>query len=363
MILSFTESVQEYFHKLGNASFVDFIPFIIGIVIGFALCFLIYLLVFVISIKKDSKNISDSETNEISDEEIRIIIENCKNKYKEEVSSKKTSEKLTDLKSMSWDLINDIARTYYPNSQYPLFELSIEELISLDYYIMKRIEKIFSGKVLSKVKKMKIYSIDHLIDMKKKYEDAIQAQKDVTFESKVTESNLDSTAVNKLNAFAKSSGSKAVSTFDITLSMLIDGKDEGNITETSAPLTFNIPIPQELKKAGRKFYVLRYHDGKVDQLPVDDNGNFTTDKFSMYMLVYEDVATPTTSETKPEVKPNTGTTTTTTDTKKNNTVKKDVKKNTKVNTSTKTSSTLFTGLLGVSIVGLGAVEVLRRRNK
>ena len=145
--------------------------------------------------------------------------------------------------------------------------------------------------------------------------------------------------------------------------MLIDGKDEGNITETSAPLTFNIPIPQELKKAGRKFYVLRYHDGKVDQLPVDDNGNFTTDKFSMYMLVYEDVATPTTSETKPEVKPNTGTTTTTTDTKKNNTVKKDVKKNTKVNTSTKTSSTLFTGLLGVSIVALGAVEVLRRRNK
>ena len=97
-------------------------------------------------------------------------------------------------------------------------------------------------------------------DMKKKYEEAIQAQKDVTFESKVTESNLDSTAVNKLNAFAKSSGSKAVSTFDITLSMLIDGKDEGSITETSAPLTFNIPIPQELKKAGRKFYVLRYHD-------------------------------------------------------------------------------------------------------
>lgn len=204
-------------------------------------------------------------------------------------------------------------------------------------------------------------------DMKKKYEEAIQAQKDVTFESKVTESNLDSTAVNKLNAFAKSSGSKAVSTFDITLSMLIDGKDEGSIAETSAPLTFNIPIPQELKKAGRKFYVLRYHDGKVDELPVDDNGNFTTDKFSVYMLVYEDVATPTTPETKPEVKPaakpSTGSATTTIDTKKNNTVKKYVKKNKKVNTSTKTSSTLFTGLLGVSIVGLGAVEVLRRRNK
>ena len=112
-------------------------------------------------------------------------------------------------------------------------------------------------------------------DMKKKYGEAIQAQKDVTFESKVTESNLDSTVVNKLNTFAKSNGSKTVSTFDITLSMMIDGKDEGSIVETSAPLTFNIPIPQELKKVGRKFYVLRYHDGKVDELPVDDNGNFT----------------------------------------------------------------------------------------
>ena len=115
-------------------------------------------------------------TNITTSKEMQCL--NCKNKYKEEVSSKKTSEKLTDLKSMSWDLINDIARTYYPNSQYPLFELSIEELISLDYYIMKRIEKIFSGKVLSKVKKMKISSIAHLLDMKKKLNDIDDEEED-----------------------------------------------------------------------------------------------------------------------------------------------------------------------------------------
>ena len=110
--------------------------------------------------------------------------------------------------------------------------------------------------------------------------------------------------------------------------------------------------------------MLRLHDGKIDKLPVNEDGTFETDKFSSYMLVYEDVKAST-PETKPEVKPEVkpGTATTTTDTKKDSTVKKDVKKNKKVNTSTKTSSTLFAGLLGVSIIGLGAVEVLRRRNK
>lgn len=154
-----------------------------------------------------------------------------------------------------------------------------------------------------------------------------------------------------------------VNAFDIEIQLYVDDKNEGLITETNKGLTFKVAIPESLKKEGHKFYVLRLHDGKIDKLEVSTEGTFTTDKFSSYMLVYEDFATPTTSETKPEVKPNTGTATIKTDTKKDNTVKKDVKKNKKVNTSTKTSSTFFTGLLGVSIVGLGAVEVLRRRNK
>ena len=150
-----------------------------------------------------------------------------------------------------------------------------------------------------------------------------------------------------------------VNAFDIEIQLYVDDKNEGLITETSKGLTFKVAIPESLKKEGRKFYVLRLHDGKIDKLEVSTEGTFTTDKFSSYMLVYEDVAKP----TPPETKPSTGSTTTTTDIKKDNTVKKDVKKNKKVNTSTKTSSIFFTGLLGVSIVGLGAVEVLRRRNK
>ena len=212
-------------------------------------------------------------------------------------------------------------------------------------------------------------------DQKKEYDAAIKAGKEVEFKP-VVKNEVKESDKKALLAYADKNDTEVVNAFDIEIELVIDDKNEGLISETNEKLTFKVAIPENLKKDGRKFFVLRLHDGKIDKLPVNENGTFETDKFSSYMLVYEDVKA-TTPESKPEVKPGTNTETkpeekpaakqsigsTTTDTKKNNTVKKDVKKNKKVNTSTKTSSTLFTGLLGVSIVGLGAVEVLRRRNK
>lgn len=218
-------------------------------------------------------------------------------------------------------------------------------------------------------------------DQKKKVEAALNDGKNVDFKP-ILKNGVNKSDEKVLLAYVDDNKYNVVNAFDVEIQLYVDDKNEGLITETSKELTFKVAIPESLKKEGRKFYVLRAHDGKVEKLPVNEDGTFETDKFSSYMLVYEDVKA-TTSETKPEVKPetntetnptvkpeikpaakpNTGLTTNTTDTKKNNTVKKDVKKNKKVNTSTKTSSTLFTGLLGVSIVGLGVVEVLRRRNK
>lgn len=218
-------------------------------------------------------------------------------------------------------------------------------------------------------------------EQKKKYDAAVKEGKKIEFKP-VVKNEVNGSDKKLLLAYADKADAEVVSAFDIESELVIDDKNEGLISETDGKLTFKVAIPENLKKDGRKFYVLRAHDGKVEKIPVNEDGTFETDKFSSYMLVYEDVKATTPEskpevkpgtntetnpavkpETKPAVKPSTGSTTNTTDTKKDNTVKKDVKKNKKVNTSTKTSSTLFTGLLGVSIVGIGAVEVLRRRNK
>lgn len=239
--------------------------------------------------------------------------------------------------------------------------------MNLEYIVVKTTSVIQSeeSKNIASIQNKDVTTIltDSLTkNQKKKVEAALNDGKNVDFKP-ILKNGVNKSDEKVLLAYVDDNKYNVVNAFDVEIQLYVDDKNEGLITETSKGLTFKVAIPESLKKEGRKFYVLRLHDGKIDKLEVSTEGTFTTDKFSSYMLVYEDVATPTTSETKPEVKPNTGTTTTTTDTKKNNTVKKDIKKNKKVNTSTKTSSTLFTGLLGVSIIGLGAVEVLRRRNK
>ena len=237
--------------------------------------------------------------------------------------------------------------------------------MNLEYIVVKTTSVIQSeeSKDIASIQNKDVTTIltDSLTkDQKKKVEAALNDGKNVDFKP-ILKNGVNKSDEKVLLAYVDDNKYNVVNAFDVEIQLCIDDKNEGLITETSKGLTFKVAIPESLKKEGRKFYVLRLHDGKIDKLEVSTEGTFTTDKFSSYMLVYEDVATPTTSETKPEVKPNAGTTTT--DTKKNNTVKKDVKKNKKVNTGTKTSSTLFTGLLGVSIIGLGAVEVLSRRNK
>lgn len=215
---------------------------------------------------------------------------------------------------------------------------------------------------------------------KEKVETAIKEGKEVDFKLILKESVNDKEKKELLVYVDKLGNTKVVSAFDIEIQLFIDDKNEGTISETSSELTFKVAIPENLKKEGRKFYVLRYHDGKVDKLAVSEDGTFKTDKFSSYMLVYEDTKSevkpevkpdetkpevkpdvkPETKpeaklETKPEVKPETKPST--------SVAKKENKTAKKVNTGVKNSTTFFTGLMGVSVAALGVVEVLKRKNK
>lgn len=162
LFLGFIDKLKEYFL---NFDFFDLIPVLMGMVAGFMICLLIYLLIVVTSLKKSEKK--HKKIIDVSDEEINRIISNTRNKYIDEASSVKTSEKVIVLKDCCIEMLTDISKTYYPKSKHPLFELSIEEIINLDYYIMKRIEGIFDKRLLRKVKSLKITSVLNLIDKTK----------------------------------------------------------------------------------------------------------------------------------------------------------------------------------------------------
>ena len=79
--------------------------------------------------------------------------------------------KMEYLKDLSWQLMNDIAKIYYPDSKYPISELSIDELIKLCYYITNRIDEIFQGKFFKLTRNFKISQLMYIIDKKKQFDD------------------------------------------------------------------------------------------------------------------------------------------------------------------------------------------------
>lgn len=102
----------------------------------------------------------------------------------------------------------------------------------------------------------------------------------------------------KIEDFVKMSSKKltVANYFDISL-LVKNSNDEkiGELSEIVAPIEFKVALTDELKnvKDGyvRNYYILRIHDDKTEIIPAKfDNGNlvFSSDKFSNYVLAYED---------------------------------------------------------------------------
>lgn len=220
---------------------------------------------------------------------------------------------------------------------------------------------------------------------KSNYESALKKGKDIEFTSSVTTTSLDPTSEKAIYDEASRLGYTTVKAFDITLLMDIEGQKPVAITETSSKLRFKVVVPEELKKEGRTFYVLRYHDGKVEKLNIDEDGYFSTDKFSVYMLVYEDKKVDSETENKKEdvtedKKEDTNTenkkedvtedkkvdsnkSTNKLESTKTDSKKTGSKENKSVKTSTRTNSSLFVGVSVLAFTGMAIVSVLKKKNK
>lgn len=94
------------------------------------------------------------------------------------------------------------------------------------------------------------------------------------------------------SAMMKKVGYKPVSYFDFHIMKTADGTTT-EIDSTATELEVELPIPAQYIKEGRKFYVIRDHNGEIDILQnvgIDPQTiTFRTDKFSQYAIAYEAV--------------------------------------------------------------------------
>ena len=173
MILNIWETIRNFFKNLYlELSWTSIFVLLTGIIIGFIIFALFYLGLVLRGVKQAEKiqelltSKEDIKKNQVA----KKVIAAAQDQFKEEVLDYSLKQKIECAKDVAFKLVNDVAKVYYPDSKHPLSEISIEELIKLNYYITERIEKIFQNRVFRLFKGVKISRLMWIIETRNKVE-------------------------------------------------------------------------------------------------------------------------------------------------------------------------------------------------
>lgn len=146
----------------------------VGIIIGFAICSSIYGILLIKSVNQEEEKYK--KTKEMlsleNEEKINQTISRIKNNYLEMSVGLSVKNRFEILGSKLLQTMQEIASIYYPNSKYPLYELTIEEVILFIHYLSNRIDGVFEKPILKPFKKLSISKIFAILDTKKKIEES-----------------------------------------------------------------------------------------------------------------------------------------------------------------------------------------------
>lgn len=124
------------FQKLLENHLIDIICFISGIIIGLLLVTLIYVLLISIN-KKIVKKRKEKNKENIIYLDTTKEIDNAVNKFYLKNEKETFTNKIKNTKDICFELVENIANKYHPNSSNPLGEISIIDLVN----IIQKIEK------------------------------------------------------------------------------------------------------------------------------------------------------------------------------------------------------------------------------
>ncbi|MGI6771389.1 MAG: hypothetical protein ACOX5Y_03060 [Acholeplasmataceae bacterium] len=133
------------------------VAFFSGILMGFFLLFLLYLLAVLKGMNKEMKS-KKVEESDVDINEIYWLIGDSKNRFKILEKEKKQST-IKNVYDISNELAHNIASKFNPTSKKPLQELTIDESLVLVRYISNRIDELLSSKILKLFRGMTIKKI------------------------------------------------------------------------------------------------------------------------------------------------------------------------------------------------------------
>lgn len=171
--------------------------FVFGMLTGFALLSLA-LAMLMISGEKNRKNrILRSNQAPLAPAAVEEMI-SAKQKELSEVVRIAENSYFRVAFDLSVDLIQEIAKHYFPHSKFPLYELTPQEVLDLVSYITKRVDKLLSGKIINRFKNYRISLIVDIMQKKKAIDNSklMKANREYKF-SKIL--SIGSTIINYAN--------------------------------------------------------------------------------------------------------------------------------------------------------------------
>jgi len=144
------------------------INFVLGMVTGMILFSAIYVYFFV-----RGKNIKIDEikhpTVDVKEDELKAMIQEKQKKFKR--NKKLGTSPVTKLTfDMSYELIEEISKYFFPESKYPMLELSVNEFITLNHYVTDRIDQMLNKPLLKNTKNVRVTKFVQMYDKKKSIE-------------------------------------------------------------------------------------------------------------------------------------------------------------------------------------------------
>ncbi|MDE6408164.1 MAG: hypothetical protein K2K48_07980 [Anaeroplasmataceae bacterium] len=153
-----------------NIEFSTIISFLLGVVMGFIILLLVYALAVISSLR--TKNfIAKTEADDLTTQEVKDMVAQTQKSYKDRTLRKDIS-RVNHCYSLSRDLAYGIAVRFYPESNHPFLELSINEITMLTGYITSRVDEILNHKGIRMLRKLKISTIVNLSSRTKDIEES-----------------------------------------------------------------------------------------------------------------------------------------------------------------------------------------------
>ncbi len=223
-----------------------FINFVLGMATGMVLFTAIFIYFFV---RGKNLNVEDVKrpTIEVDQDELVVMIKEKQKEFKRNLKLKSESiAKLTF--NLSYELVEEIAKYFFPDSKYPMLELSVNELLNLNHYITNRVDELLDKPVIKNTKNLQVIKVMEMLDKKKQVEETkiVKAVKKMKLPKAMKYAGAAVNVINPVYWFRKAviNTSKSVVTRKICL--VIIGIVGEETTKVYSKALFEVPIDLEM---------------------------------------------------------------------------------------------------------------------